>query len=142
MLLLCFYFKNLDLFDRQITQLDFSLSTLFVAFTSCGLKLCVNSLHPKQFVVPGLFPVFYWFYFWLCAFHVLRYQFFIVIFPKLLVIWLVFNSFSFLILYFCFFIFLFELLVFLVFLLVLLFQLHFLFLIFLYLIEQCNPAFY
>ena len=57
-LLLCFCFKNLDLFDQQTTQFDFSLSTLFVIFTSCGLKLCVKSLHPKQYVVPGLFPIF------------------------------------------------------------------------------------
>ena len=57
-LLLCFCFKNFNLFDRQTAQLDFSLSTLFVIFTSCGLKLCVKSLHPKQYVVPGLFPIF------------------------------------------------------------------------------------
>ena len=57
-LLLCFCFKNLDLFDQQTTQFDFSLSTLFVIFTSCGLKLWVKSLHPKQYVVPGLFPIF------------------------------------------------------------------------------------
>ena len=37
-LFLCFCFKNLDL---QITQFDFSLSTLFVSFTSSGLKLSV-----------------------------------------------------------------------------------------------------
>ena len=57
-LLLCFCFKNLDLFDRQKTHLDFSLSTLFVIFTSCDLKLCVKSLHLKQYAVPGLFPIF------------------------------------------------------------------------------------
>ena len=62
-LLLCFCFKNLDLFDQQTTQFDFSLSTLFVIFTSCGLKLCVKSLHPKQYVVPGLFPIFIGFIF-------------------------------------------------------------------------------
>ena len=38
-LFLCFCFKNLDLFDQQTIQLDFSLSTLFVIFTSFGLKL-------------------------------------------------------------------------------------------------------
>ena len=57
-LLLCFCFKNLDLFDQQKTQFDFSQSTLFVIFTSCDLKLCVKSLHPKQYVIPGLFPIF------------------------------------------------------------------------------------
>ena len=57
-LLLCFCFKNLDLFDQQTTQFDFSLSTLFVIFTSCGLKLWVKSLHPKQYVFPGFFPIF------------------------------------------------------------------------------------
>ena len=62
-LLLCFCFKNIDLLYRQTTQLDFSLSTLFVIFTSCGLKLCVKSLHPKQYVVPGLFPIFIGFIF-------------------------------------------------------------------------------
>ena len=57
-LLLCFCFKNLDLLCRQTTQLDFSLSTFFVIFTSCGLKLCVKSLHLKQYVVSGLLPIF------------------------------------------------------------------------------------
>ena len=57
-LLLHFCFKNLDLFDRETKQWDFSLSTLFVIFTSYGLKLCVKSLHPKQYVVLGLFPIF------------------------------------------------------------------------------------
>ena len=57
-LLLCFCFKNLDLFDQQTTQFDFSLRTLFVIFTSCGLQLCVKSLHPKQYVVSSLFPIF------------------------------------------------------------------------------------
>ena len=40
-LLLCFCFKSLDLSDRQSTPFDFSLSTLFVTFTSYGLKLLV-----------------------------------------------------------------------------------------------------
>ena len=53
-----FLFYKLDLFGEQTTQFDFSLSTLFVIFTSCGLKLCVKSLHPKQYIVPGLFPIF------------------------------------------------------------------------------------
>ena len=57
-LLLCFCFKNLDLFDQQTTKFDFSLSTLSVIFTSYGLKLCVKSLYPKQHVVLGLFPIF------------------------------------------------------------------------------------
>ena len=38
-LLLSFCFKNFDLFDLQTMQFDFSQSTLFVIFTSCGLKL-------------------------------------------------------------------------------------------------------
>ena len=63
-LLLCFYFKNLDLAFLQTIQFDFSLSTLFVVFTSCGLKLCVKSLHPKQYVVPSSFPVFIGFIFY------------------------------------------------------------------------------
>ena len=67
--LFCFCFKSLDLFDRQTTQLDFSLSTLFVIFTSCGLKLCVKFLHPKQYVVPGLFPIFNGFI-CDCVFHI------------------------------------------------------------------------
>ena len=40
--MLRFCFKNLDLAFLQTTQFDFSLSTLFVIFTSCGQKLCVN----------------------------------------------------------------------------------------------------
>ena len=56
-LLLCFCFKNLDLLDSQTTQFDFSLSTLSVIFASCGLKLCVKSLHPILYA-PGLFPIF------------------------------------------------------------------------------------
>ena len=143
-LLLCFCFKNLDLFDRQTTHLDFSLSPLFVIFTSCGLKLWVKFLHPQTMHCPKFFSSFYWFYFWLCAFLVLYYQFFfyfLKIISNLVSCW-VFYFFSFLILYFCFLILLFEVLVFLVFLLALLFRLLFLFLIFLYLIEQCNPVFY
>ena len=41
-----------------------------------------------------LFSNFHWFYFWLCVFHVLHYQIFII-FPKLLVIWLVIEFFIF-----------------------------------------------
>ena len=52
-LLLCFCFKNLDLFHQQTF-----LSTSYVIFTSCGLRFCVKSLHPKYYVVPGLFPIF------------------------------------------------------------------------------------
>ena len=47
-----FCFKNLDLFDWQTAQFDFSLNTLFAIFTSCGLKLWIQSLHPKQYVAP------------------------------------------------------------------------------------------
>ena len=137
--MLCFCFKNLELLDRQTTQFDFPLSTLFVIFTSCGLKLWVKFLHPKKYIVPGLFSSFYRFSFWLCVFHVLHYQFFMVTFPKLLVIWLIAEFF---LIFLFFLVLLFELLVFLDFLLVLLFRLPFLFLIFLYLIEQCNPVFY
>ena len=54
---LYFCFKNLDLLDQQTTQFDFSLSTLFVIFTSCDLKLYIKFLHSKQFVVPSSFPV-------------------------------------------------------------------------------------
>ena len=134
-LLLWFSFKNFDLFDRQTTQFDFSLSNLFVIFTSCGLKLWAKSSHTNNM----LFRVFfhYRFYFWLCIFYVLHYQLFIVISPKLLVIWCVAEFFIFL-----FLILLFELLVFLVCFSVFLFRLHFLFLIFLYLIEWCNFVFY
>ena len=57
-LLLYFCFEHLDLLDQQVMQLDFFLSTLFVISTSCSLNLCVNSLHPKQYVVPSSFPVF------------------------------------------------------------------------------------
>ena len=53
-----FFLKNLDLFDRETTQSDFYLSNLFVIFTSYGLNLCVKSLHPQQYVAPGLFPTF------------------------------------------------------------------------------------
>ena len=35
-LLLCFCFRKLDLLDRQTTQFNFPLSTLFVIFTFCG----------------------------------------------------------------------------------------------------------
>ena len=42
----------------QTTQFGFSLSTLFVIFTSCGLKWWVKSLHLQQYVVPSYFAVF------------------------------------------------------------------------------------
>ena len=99
-LLLCFCFKNLDLLDRKTTQFNFALSNLFVIFTSCSLKLWVKSLHLKQYVVPGFFFNFYRFYSWLRVYHVLHYQFFIVIFPKLLVIWLIAKFFNSLFLFF------------------------------------------
>ena len=70
-LLSCFCFKNLDLLDRQTTQFDFSLSILFVIFTPCGLKLLVQSLHPKQYVVPIFFPNFIGFIFD-CVFFIIR----------------------------------------------------------------------
>ena len=41
-LMLCFCFKNLDFLDRQTTHFDFPLSTLFLIFTSCGLKYRCN----------------------------------------------------------------------------------------------------
>ena len=50
-LFLCFCFKSLALLHRQTIHLDFSLSTLFFIFTSSSLKLWVQSLHPKQYVV-------------------------------------------------------------------------------------------
>ena len=68
--LLCFCFKNLDLLDWQTIQFDFSLSTLFVIFTSCRLKLCVKSLHPKQYGVPSSFATFTGFIFY-CVFFIL-----------------------------------------------------------------------
>ena len=90
-------------------QFDFSLSTLFIIVTFHGLKLWVvftpSAIHCSKF-----FFSFYWSYFWLCVIHVLHYQFFIAIFPKLLVIWLVAEFFTFFIFYFCFLILLFELL--------------------------------
>ena len=61
--LLCFCFKNLHLLDQQTTPFYFSLSTLFVIFTSCGLKLLVLSLHPERYVVPSSFQVFLGFIF-------------------------------------------------------------------------------
>ena len=67
-LLLCFCFKNLDLFDQWTTQFDFSLSTL--ACGLCGLKLCVKSLHPKKYVVPSSSSVFFGFIFD-CVFFIL-----------------------------------------------------------------------
>ena len=135
------------LIDKQ----HFSLSTLFVIFTFFWPKILCIIFALKTIHCSRLLFNFYWFYIWLCVFHVLHYQFF-VIFPKLLAIWLVvkvfilvFNS---LFLSFSFFIsaclsfpnfsfiFLFQLLfLFLIFLLFLLFQLF-------YLVEQYNPKFY
>ena len=66
-----FCFKNLDLLDRQTTQWDFSLSTLFVLFTFSVLKLLLKSLHPKQYVVPSFFPFLIGFLFD-CVFHALK----------------------------------------------------------------------
>ena len=59
----CFCFKNLHLLDQQTTPFYFSLSILFVIFTSCGLKLLVLTLHSEQYVVPSSFPVFIGFIF-------------------------------------------------------------------------------
>ena len=67
--MLCSCFKNLDLFDLQTLQFDFSRSTAFVIFTSCGLKLWVKSLHPKH-RCSRLLSKFYRFYFWLLFFHI------------------------------------------------------------------------
>ena len=65
-------FKILDLLDRQIAQFDFSVSTLFVIFTFCGLKLSVYSLHPKQYVVPGFFQAL------LVLFLIVCFSFFVI----------------------------------------------------------------
>ena len=65
----CFYFKNRDLFDQQ--------TTLFFQFL---------------LVLFSWLFLFYWFYcifLHFTLFCILHYQFFIVIFPKILVIWLV-----------------------------------------------------
>ena len=72
-MVLCFSFKNINWLHRQTTQFDYSLSTLFVIYTSFGLNLSVKSLHPKQYVLPGLFPIFIGFvsncaFFILCIF--------------------------------------------------------------------------
>ena len=56
LLLLWSYYKNLDLLDQQATQFDLPLSAVFNILISCGLKLLVLSLHPKQYVVPIYFP--------------------------------------------------------------------------------------
>ena len=50
---------------------------------------------PKAIRCFRLFSNFYWFNFLFCVFYVLHYQFFIIIFPKLLVIWLVVKFFFF-----------------------------------------------
>ena len=93
-LLLCFCFKNIDLFDLQTTQFDFSLSTMFVIFTSCGLKLCVKSLNPKQYVVPSSFPFLLVLFLTVC-FSCFTLSIFYCYFSKLLVIWLVVEFFIF-----------------------------------------------
>ena len=93
-LLLCFCFKNIDLFDLQTTQIDFSLSTMFVIFTSCGLKLCVKSLNPKQYVVPSSFPFLLVLFLTVC-FSCFTLSIFYCYFSKLLVIWLVVEFFIF-----------------------------------------------
>ena len=79
--------------------------TLFIIFTYCGLKFFAYSLHPKQYVVPDCFPIFIRFYLWLCIFHVLHYQFLIIIFSKIINNCLL----NFLIFYFCLLILLFLL---------------------------------
>ena len=73
--LLCCCFKNLEFSDRQTIQTiqsDFSLSTLFIIFTSCDSKFWVKSLHLKQDVVTISFPVFISFIFGCVFFHVLQ----------------------------------------------------------------------
>ena len=87
----------------------------------------------------GFFCNFYGFYFWLCVFHVLHYQFFIVIFPKSIVISLIADFFNSFFLFFGSFT---SASSFFSFFLALLFWFLFLFLIFLCLIEQCKPVFY
>ena len=72
-MVLCFSFKNINWLHRQTTQFDYSLSTLFVIFTSFGLNVSVKSLNPKQYIFPGLFPIFIGFvsscvFFILCIF--------------------------------------------------------------------------
>ena len=134
-LLLCFCFKNLDLLDLHTTQFDFSLSTLFVIFTTCDLKLWVKSLHPKQYVVPSSFPVFNGFIFDFMHFHIFNVK--SIFLTKYLMCFngiecLTRNSIMLLqtcsfVLSFCFLVFLFCLLVFLFF--------H-------RLIEWCNSVFY
>ena len=128
-LLLCFYSKNLELFDLQTAPFDFICLFYF-------LWPKIYTLYNALFQVLFQFFCFYFclIFFFFFFFHVLHYQFFIVIFPKLSLIWLLVEFFFYL------FFFYFEFLVFLVFLFALLFR--FLFLIFLYLTEQCNPVFY
>ena len=145
--MLCFCFKNLDLFDQQTTQWGFSPSTLLFIFISCGLKLRVKSLHPKQYVVRSLFPIFigfitgFVFFFVIFMFYIINcYCYFSKIISNLVSFWVSF---------FFFFSFLFVLLVHvavLVCFLVFLFWLPFLFLVFLflmllYLIEWCAYIF-
>ena len=50
---------------------------------------------PKTIPCSRLCSDFYWFYLWCCVFRVLHYQFLIIIFPKLLVVWLVVEFFVF-----------------------------------------------
>ena len=51
------FVAKLFFLDQQTIQFDFSISTLFVFFTSFDLKLSVQSLHPKQYIIPTSFPV-------------------------------------------------------------------------------------
>ena len=51
------FVAKLFFLDQQTIQFDFSISTLFVFFTSIDLKLSVHSLHPKQYIIPTSFPV-------------------------------------------------------------------------------------
>ena len=61
-------FKNLDLSDWQKTQFDSSLSTLFVIFTSCGLKVMSKIFSSKTMHCSNLFSSFYRFYFFFVFF--------------------------------------------------------------------------
>ena len=56
-LLLCFCFKNLGLFDHQITQFDFSMSTLFL-----WPKIISKIFTPKTIRCSRSFSNFYRFY--------------------------------------------------------------------------------
>ena len=78
----CFCFKNLDLFDLQTRQWDFSLSTLFVIFIFFWPKILHIIFTPRTIFCSGLFFNFYRLSFWLCVFDVLHYEFFLLFFQN------------------------------------------------------------